>query len=371
MKFKVKPADLLPELEFVAAAAEANGPHPMLAHVLFNVAASGAVQLTTTNLKVSLRTALAVATDEAADFTVEARLLTEWLKKAAKEEPATFTTGGAGKERWLQASSGKKKMKFVSLDPKIFPPIENPTSGPILTAPAGAFNALAQQTQFAVSNDDTRYVLCGALLDLLPGEVKMVTTDGNRLALASIPFEWVNPKKEKISVLVPKVVLTEVLRLSDKHEIIFAQSETSLFFVSGARSITGRKMTGTFPAYESILPGSLPIVSKVNKNELIDAIQTVHLASDGEPHLVRFDFTPAGLNLHGKSARAVAEDTVAQGSYVGPDAFSIGLSAKYVLDFLAAAKEADITIAMVDGTQAARFSSGAEYAYYVMPIHLT
>ena len=123
--------------------------------------------------------------------------------------------------------------------------------------PATLLADVIAKTTFAISLEESRYTLNGALLVLKPNSITMVATDGHRLAMVENDHKFEGFSTET-RVLVPKKAMTEVQRLAaesgDEASVEFAQDESHLFFQFGGRLLTSRKLTGQFPNYEAVLP---------------------------------------------------------------------------------------------------------------------
>ena len=123
--------------------------------------------------------------------------------------------------------------------------------------PPDVLSKLITRTIFAISTEDSKYTLSGALLVLKPGSITMVATDGHRLAHVE-KSEALEDVTEEIRVLVPKKAMGELVRMisesGDTDKIEFSRDDNHLFFDMGKRLLVSRMLTGQFPNYEAVLP---------------------------------------------------------------------------------------------------------------------
>src|SRR5207253_4070709 len=160
--------------------------------------------------------------------------------------------------------------------------------------PAEVLSRLMIRTIFAISSEDSKYTLSGALLLLKPGSITMVATDGHRLAHVekSEPLEDVT---EEIKVLLPKKAMGELVRMisesADTETVGFSRDDTHLFFDMGKRLLISRMLTGQFPNYEAVLPRNNDRIVTINREEVAAAIKRVAILSDERSHTVKLTLT--------------------------------------------------------------------------------
>ena len=176
---------------------------------------------------------------------------------------------------WVQILADRKTYKMVGMAKDNFPAIPA-FPHPLVKIPAKILSSLIAKTAFAISNEESRYTLNGALLLLKPDTITMVATDGHRLAVAEIDHKFEGLTRE-VRPLVPKKALAEVQRLASEAgedgEIEFALDESHLFFRAGERLLISRMLTGQFPNYEAVLPRENNKHVVIERGELNDAVQ--------------------------------------------------------------------------------------------------
>ncbi len=200
---------------------------------------------------------------------------------------------------WVQILADRKTYKMVGMAKDNFPAIPV-FPHPLVKIPAKILSSLIAKTAFAISNEESRYTLNGALLLLKPDSITMVATDGHRLAVAEIDNKFEGLTRE-VRPLVPKKALTEVQRLSaeagEDGEIEFALDESHLFFHAGERLLISRMLTGQFPNYEAVLPRENNKHVIMERGELNDAVKRVAQLADTRSHAVKVSVSKEGIEI--------------------------------------------------------------------------
>src|SRR5579863_6243257 len=248
MEFSVKKFDLLGALNLTQGVVERKTTIPILSHLLCD-AKGNSVTLTATDLELSIRTACEAKVKKEGAGTIPAKKLLELVRLLPDGEIRFKLL----ENHWVQITADRKNYKMVGMAKDNFPAI--PTfPHPVAKIPAKILSSLITRTAFAISSEESRYTLNGALLLLKPDTITMVATDGHRLAVAEIDHKFEGLSRE-VRPLVPKKALTEVLRLASEAgedaEIEFALDESHLFFRAGERLLISRMLTGQFPNYEA------------------------------------------------------------------------------------------------------------------------
>jgi DNA polymerase-3 subunit beta len=176
MEFHVEKSDLLTELELIQGAVEKKGTIPILSHVLVEAADSN-LRVSATDLELGVRSNCPAKVKTAGVVTVPARRVLEIVRSLADTEVRFKLL----ENHWVQVTCERSSFKLVGLAKDNFPVLP-PLPKAKAEVPASLLAGLVEKTRFAVSDEESRFTLNGALLLLKPGSVKMVATDGHRLA---------------------------------------------------------------------------------------------------------------------------------------------------------------------------------------------
>jgi DNA polymerase-3 subunit beta len=253
--------------------------------------------------------------------------------------------------------------------------------------PARTLHRMIERVGFAITMEDPRYSLNGALVKLNDGRLTLVATDGHRLAFVSRKLES-NPASAEVQLIVPRKALTEVSKITSDcasdDEVVFGRSGNHVFFVIGEHRLTSNVLEGSFPRYENVIPKSCETELVVPTAELSQAVRRVSLlASERYGRAVRLGLTEGKLELFSKTEMGEAQETLPV-DYAG-SGLSIGFNARYLLDFLGVVDTPSVQIGLNprqegEATQAEAGDKPGQlrpspdddfnYRYVVMPMHL-
>ena len=370
MEFSVKKFDLLRELELTQGVVERKTTIPILSNLLFEAKANG-LSITATDLELSIRTSCDARVKKEGAGTIPAKKLYDIVRLLPEAEIKFKLL----ENHWIQVTCDRKNYKLVGMSKENFPALPSFPDATI-KIPAGLLGSLISKTTFAISAEESRYTLNGALLVLKPASVTMVATDGHRLAMVETEHKTEGFSQET-RVLVPKKAMTEIQRLSaeagEDASVEFAQDESHLFFRFGQRLLTSRKLTGQFPNYEAVLPRDSNKSLVLERGELQDALRRVSQLADLRTHAVRFILAKEGVEISASSPEYGEAKEAIDKEYTG-EAITIGFNAQYLLDFLAAAPDGPISFEMKDDQSASQLKPLADesnrYRYVVMPMRI-
>jgi DNA polymerase-3 subunit beta len=374
MEFTVKKFDLLNELTLTQGVVERKTTIPILSHLLCE-AKGGRLTITATDLEISIRTSCDAKVRKDGAGTIPAKKLLELVRLLPDEEIRFKLL----ENHWVQITCGKKSYKMVGMAKDNFPVLSAPPHA-LVRLPAGVLSGMIARTQFAISAEETRYTLNGALLVLKPDAIIMVATDGHRLALVEKehPFEGLNAESR---ALVPKKAMAEIVRLAAEVDaespVEFSRDESNLYFQFGAdgggRLLISRMLTGQFPNYEAVLPRDNNRVVTLERNELLDAVRRVYQLADQRSHAVKFELSSEGIRISSSSPEYGEAVEEIEKPLKGED-LAIGFNAQYLLDFLSAAAEGPVSLELKDEQSAGQMRPLADeafkYRYVIMPMRI-
>jgi DNA polymerase-3 subunit beta len=370
MEFTVGKNDLVKELQLTQGVVERKTTIPILSNLLFEVE-GGRLTLTATDLELSIRTSCEAKVKKEGSGTIPAKKLLD-LVRLLPEGDIRFKLL---ENHWVQIVSDRKTYKLVGLSKENFPAL--PAFPPALVRiPAKLLADLIGKTIFAISTEESRYTLNGALAILKPEGMVMVATDGHRLALIEASHKFQGLPGE-VRTLVPRKALGEILRLvgeaGQDSEFDFAQDESHLFFQVGPRLLISRKLTGQFPNYEAVLPRDNNKSVVLDRDELQNALRRVSQLADQRSHAVKLMLAKEGVELSASSPDYGEAKEAIDREYNG-DPISIGFNADYLLDFLAASSEGPVVLELKDEQSAGQLrpegDPSTHYRYVIMPMRI-
>jgi DNA polymerase III subunit beta len=370
MEFSVKKFDLLDELNLTQGVVERKTTIPILSNLLCE-ASGNRLTITATDLELSIRTSCEAKVKKEGAGTIPAKKLLELVRLLPDEEIRFKLLDN----HYVQVTCDRKNYKLIGMSKENFPALPNFPHA-LVRIPVKVLASLIAKTTFAISLEESRYTLNGALLVLKPGSITMVATDGHRLAMVEIEHKLEGLSSEA-RVLVPKKAMNEVQRLAadsgNEAFVEFGQDESHLFFQFGRRLLTCRKLTGQFPNYEAVLPRDANKTIVLERGELQDALRRVSQLADQRSHAVKFMLAREGVEISASSPEYGEAKEVIDKEFKG-DPIAIGFNAQYMLDFLGAAADGPISFELKDEQSAGQLrplgDESLRYRYVVMPMRI-
>jgi DNA polymerase-3 subunit beta len=237
---------------------------------------------------------------------------------------------------------------------------------------------MVAKTQFAITGEDTRYFLNGALFVLRADSMSLVATDGHRLALVTVPRDGANEgikADDEVKVILPKKTLLELGKLLSEADgdIFYERGENHLFFDVGSRVLISRMIDGQFPAYERVIPKGNDKHIEFERERLTSAVKRVALLSNERSRAVKFEIDKGRVDVTSSSSEFGEAHEQLIVDYQG-GAMAISFNAQYVLDFLNVVQTDAVSLSLKDeGSQAVMTPVGAQgydYTYVIMPMRI-
>lgn len=369
MEFTVRKFDLLQELTLIQGVVERKTTIPILANVLVRTTDSE-LNILATDLEIGLKSACPIKLTTAGSMTLPAKRLYE-IVRALPDKEIKFKRGDGN---WVTMTCGASRFRMAGLPQEDFPAIAEP-KGKAVKIASEVLAKLITRTVFAISTEDSKFTLSGALMLIKPGAITMVATDGHRLAHIekSEPFEEVT---EEIRVLVPKKAMLELVKMvegSPDEKFEFSRDDNHLFFDMGKRLLVARMLTGQFPNFEAVLPRNNDRTFAIDREEIAAAIRRVAILSDERSHTVRLSLGKGTLEVTASHSDLGEAHETLEVAY-NKEELQVGFNYQYLLDFLGTADESQVHFEFKDSESAAqlRTSSGTEcnYRYVVMPMRI-
>jgi DNA polymerase-3 subunit beta len=370
MELVVRKNDLLRELQLFQGIVERKNTIPILANVLME-ARGEEVRFLATDLEVGLRSQCTASVAKGGSLTLPAKKFYEIVKSLPETDIRIAEDKGG-----VKVAADRFDSRMQTLPREDFPTLPESAGASTATLPRAALKEMVAKTQFAITGEDTRYFLNGALFVLRPDTMILVATDGHRLALVSVPRAG-KPTNEadEVKAILPKKTLSELSRLLSEGEgdIQYERGENHLFFNVGGRMLISRMIDGQFPAYERVIPKGNDKHIEFERDRLTNAVKRVALLSNERSRAVKFQIEKGRVDVTSSSPDLGEAHETLPVDYPGP-AMQICFNAQYVLDFLAAVTTDVVALDLKDeASQALMKPVGAEgydYTYVIMPMRV-
>jgi DNA polymerase-3 subunit beta len=372
MELTVRKSDLLPELQLFQGIVERKNTIPILANVLIEANGDGNVQLLATDLEVGLRGRCPASVAKGGALTIPAKKLYE-IVRALPDTEIHIKQGAKGS---VKVSADRFDSRMQTLPREDFPTLPETTEElPAVTLPRAGFKEMVGKTQFAITGEDTRYFLNGALFVLEPDKMNLVATDGHRLALVSTTRRQIKGEPDELQAILPKKTLWELARLlvDGEDDLRYTVGENHLFFDVDGRQLISRVIDAQFPAYERVIPKSNNRKIEFERDRLTSAIKRVALLSSDRSRAVKFSIGKEKIDITSSSPE-VGEATETLPIQSDGDEVEICFNAQYVLDFLGVADSENVELDLKDDVSQAIMRpvgvEGCDYTYVIMPMRV-
>ena len=373
MEITVSRQELVKELTATQSVVERKTTIPILSNFLIE-AEGDRLNITATDLDQAIRTSAAVKVKKPGACTIPARKLYDYIKLLPDGDISIKLL----ENHWVQIRSGRSNTKMVGMARANYPQVPDFPTVAVTSIPAAALKTLIARTIFAISNEESRYTLNGALMVLKAESIAMVATDGHRLSFVEKPGETLAGISGEKRVLVPRKALQELQALlanSDAAAVEFADDDHTLFFRVGHRTLSSRKLSGQFPNYEAVMPRDNTKFAVVRSSELSAAIQRVAQFADERSGAIRLRLEGNELKISSQSTESgESEDTI--DTPYSSDPIVVGFNSGYILDFLKAlGNEGEVRLEFKDSQSAGQMrpeAPDAEYRsrYVLMPMRI-
>jgi DNA polymerase-3 subunit beta len=328
MEFVIKQSALKEELGFVQGIVEKKSTIPVLSNILIESVGENTIRIVGTDLDVTIRCEAAAEIKEQGAMCIQARKLFD-IVRLLEDSDVHFKKED---NEWVKMNCGKSKFRLAGVSREQFPEVPSFKSAPMKIS-ADVFNHFIQNTSFAITNEQSRFTLSGAKFMIENGTARMVTTDGHRLAF--IEKELGDASTEKIDSLIPKKALMELTKISKDStgEISFGEDENHIYFEVDGRLLITRKLSGTFPNYEMVIPKDNDKVATFDAEEMKNAIRRVALMADERTRSVRLTIRPNEIEIGAQSSEEGEAHEKVAAEYTGEEV-EVGFNSQYLQEFL-------------------------------------
>jgi len=373
MEITVSRQDLVRELTATQSVVERKTTIPILSNFLIE-AEGERLTITATDLDQAIRTSAAVKVKKPGACTIPARKLFDYIKLLPDGDISIKLL----ENHWVQIRAGRSNTKMVGMARANYPQVPEFPAVAATKLSLTALKTLIARTVFAISNEESRYTLNGALLVLKAESLAMVSTDGHRLAWVEKPNENHEGVSGEKRVLIPRKALHELQQLlsaSDDESVEFADDEHTLFFRIGHRTLSTRRLTGQFPNFEAVMPRDNTKFAVVRADELSGSIQRVAQFADERSGAIRMRLESNELKVSSSSTESGESEDTIDTPYSG-DPIMVGFNSSYIIDFLKAlGNEGEVRIEFKDSQSAGQMrpedpDAEYRYRYVLMPMRI-
>ncbi len=368
MKFVISRDALLKPLNLVAGVVERRQTLPILANILL-VVEGDRVSLTGTDLEVELvgRVSLPAPAVESGEVTVPARKLVDICKSLPEGSDIEFTSA----ENKVVVKSGRSRFTLSTLPAREFPNVEDSMGTHQFTVKQGELKRLIERTSFAMAQQDVRYYLNGMLWELSAKQIRVVATDGHRLAMCTLATDL--NIEDTTQVILPRKGVIELARLllEEAADIAVVIGSNHIRTTTEDFTFTSKLVDGKFPDYQRVLPRAADKIVLGSRRELREAFSRTAILSNEKYRGVRLKLSENNLEILANNPEQEEAEEIVSVEYQG-DSLEMGFNVSYLLDVLGVLSGEQVKMSLADPGSSALLeeSEAGDSLYVVMPMRL-
>ncbi len=364
MKFSVSKEKLLAGLQTVQNVVSTRTTLPILSNVLLR-ADDGKLHLTTTDLDVGVSGGIDAQIDKPGATTLPARR----LATIVRELPAAEVQIEIDSKNVASIRCGQSFFKILGLPEEEFPPLPKFEDAKIFTLNQQALRDALKKTSYAISTDETRYVLNGILFSFKESKLTMVATDGRRLALVDLEVEF--PRSQEVEIIVPTKCVTELGRLlGDEGDVKMSVGENQVAFEIGGTLLVSKLIEGNYPNYRQVIPGDAKERITLERETFLNAVHRVSLLSSEKSNSVKLVFSKNNIEIAANTPDVgEARESLAV-AYKGRE-FSIAFNPEFLQAPLRALSNDEVYLDLIDEMSPGVIKIQSPFLYVLMPMRIS
>ncbi|MFA6563658.1 MAG: DNA polymerase III subunit beta [Verrucomicrobiia bacterium] len=389
MKITVSKDQMLEALQQVQTVVSTRTTLPILSNVLLR-ATGDTLELTTTDLDVGIQRKISADIAKPGATSLPARRLFGIFR----ELPAGEAEIEVDDKNTASIRCGSSFFKIMGLPAEEFPPLPKFDGGKHFKIAQSSLRDMFRKTSYAISNDETRYVLNGAFMQFKADKLTMVATDGRRLALAEQDLEF--PKANEVEGILPTKAVNELMHLlGDKGEVHTIVTENQMAFemqvavasiTTGAQSEKGKEekpksdspnlmivsklIEGNYPNYRQVIPSECKERVTLERESLLTALRRASLLCTEKSNSVKLQFAKNNLTVIAKSPDVgEARETVTI-NYKGKE-IAVAFNPEYMMDPLRNLDSDEVHLELIDELSPGVIKVNAPFLYVLMPMRMS
>ena len=291
MKFKISKERFVDGLQKVQHVVNTRTTLPILSNVLM-VARDGQLHLTTTDLDVGITGAVSATVEKEGETTLPAKRLLSIIR----ELPASEVTVTVDAKNVAKIESGPATFNIIGLSAEEFPPLPDFAEAKEFEIDEKLLRDGLKKTSYAISTDETRYVLNGIFASFKEGKMTFVATDGRRLAMMDADLEF--PESSETEVIIPNKAIQELQRLAvgdSKVEMKLSASQAS--FTIADTLVVSKLIEGNYPNYRQVIPADPEERVEVDREHLLETVRRISLLASDKTNSVKLAFRPGEIEV--------------------------------------------------------------------------
>jgi len=364
MKFSATKEKLLEGLQQVQNVVSTRTTLPILSNVLLQ-ASDGTIHLTTTDLDVGVRGSFEAEVEKEGATTLPARR----LFNIVRELPASEIQIDVDGKNAASIRSGQSFFKILGLPEEEFPPLPKFEEAKVVTIRQKDLRDGLRKTSYAISTDETRYVLNGLLFSFKDNKLTLVATDGRRLAMVDIELEI--PRSQETDIIVPTKAVTELQRLlTDEGDVKVSVTSGQIAFDLNKTLLVSKLIEGNYPNYKQVIPGEAKERVTLERETFLNSLRRVSLLASEKSNSIKLNFSKNNIDITANTPEVGEAKESLPVQYKGRD-FSIAFNPEFLMAPLRALTEDEVFLDLIDEMSPGVLKIQTPFLYVLMPMRIS
>ncbi|MDD5085444.1 MAG: DNA polymerase III subunit beta [Candidatus Omnitrophica bacterium] len=365
MKINTNKEEFLKAIGLVGSVVSAKATLPILSNILVETSGMDEIKVVGTDLEIGISGTFPVKVVEEGSVTIPGRKINDIVRELPTGIPIEISVS---KNSAVSIKTKSGFFRIMGLPKDDFPKTPEFSLENAIEIDQKALKECLVLTSFAMSRDEARYVLNGALFVIKEQSLIVVTTDGRRLAMFQKPVSV--PPDVSIEAIVPAKAVGELVKLlSDEGSVKIVLTKNQIVFVLKNLFLISRLIEGAFPNYTQVVPKDEKTTSKLKREEFLSALRRAALLTTPEAQAVKLDFLKGKLLISSRSPNLGESKEEIGAEHDGEDVV-IGFNPYYLIDVLKSLDVDDITMSLTVSDRPGVIKGKEGYTYVVMPMQL-
>lgn len=365
MDIKIKKSVLVKALGLVANVTGSRAATlPILSNLLIETVGKEEIGVTGTDLEVGITTKVPAQVIEEGSITIPSKKIVDIVRELPEGEVEITVA----KNNAVNIKSGKSYFKIMGLAKDDYPKLPEWSQENAIEVDQSVLKECLSLTAFAISNDETRYILNGVLLSIKDKLIRFIATDGRRLAFVEKEFQ--NKKKTNHDLIIPTKAVHELMKILNWDGIVkIIPTQNQVVFDFGDTTLNSRLIEGHFPNYEQVIPKEEKTQTQINREDFLQAVRRASLLTSPDSPAIKLDFVKGKVLVSSRSAN-VGESKEEISAEIEGREVTIGFNPHYLTDVLKNLATESISFSLADPDKPGLLKGENGYLYVIMPMQL-
>src|SRR5215813_3408470 len=363
MKFSVAKEKLLEGLQQVQNVVSTRTTLPILSNVLLQAHGEG-IHLTTTDLDVGVRGSCEADVEKEGATTLPARRLFNIVRELPSSDIQIDVNG----KNAASIRSGQSFFKILGLPEEEFPPLPKFEGAKVVTIRQKDLRDGLRKTSYAISTDETRYVLNGILFSFKDNKLTLVATDGRRLALVDLELEF--PRSQELDIIVPTKAVTELQRLvREEGDAKISIGENQIALELNRTLLVSKLIEGNYPNFRQVIPPEAKERITLERETFLTAVRRVSLLASEKSNSVKLIFSKGNIDIVANTPEVGEAKESLPVMYKGRE-FSIAFNPEFLMAPLRNLSTDEVYLDLIDEMSPGVIKIAGPFLYVLMPMRL-